>query len=162
MKPPSVPQQRIEMMDLSGSKGHYDADKVRYRPAGYGILQVDGRLLLSRSRFTGLWDFPGGGVEPFEWLGDGMAREYFEETHLLVRAGDIVHVGESYIAMFGHPYHSLRFYFRAYLQDGQRVENALADPGEITELGWFSPAASVQLPMDDGNRMALENFLRMA
>jgi 8-oxo-dGTP diphosphatase len=158
MKPPSADGRRIQCEDLYGRQGSYDAAEVRFRPAGYGILQHNDRILLSRSRFTGLWDFPGGGVEPFELLGEGMAREFFEETNLKVAADEVVHVAEGYIAMFGHPYHSLRFYFRCHLIAGQAPEDAAADPGEITDLRWWVPGELAALTMHASDRVALQHF----
>lgn len=136
MKPPSSQGKYVDCPDLFGQVSSYPAAEVRFRPAGYGILRHQGRILMVRSRFTGLWDFPGGGVEPFEDLSEGMAREFQEETGLRVVGLRLAHVAEGYIAMFGHPYHSLRFYFDCQLQSG-RPDQARLDPGEVTELQWF-------------------------
>lgn len=116
--------------------GSYDAKTVRFRPAAYGLLVKDGQLLMTHSRFTGLWDFPGGGVEAFEWMGEGMAREFFEETGLHVTAPELIHVAEGFIAMFGHPFHSLRYYFACH-EDEAYDDHLKHDPGEVSELRWW-------------------------
>ncbi|MCY0898378.1 MAG: NUDIX domain-containing protein [Firmicutes bacterium] len=136
MKPPSGKGRRVDCQDLSGRVQSYNAEELRFRPAAYGMLVRDGTILLARSRFTGLWDFPGGGVEAFESLAEGMAREFFEETGFHVRAESLVYVAEGFIAMFGHPYHSLRFYYRCSPVDG--VAEALQpDVNEVAELRWW-------------------------
>lgn len=136
MKPPSARGRYIECQDLAGRRGRYDAETVRFRPAAYGLLVRESEILLSRSKFTKLWDFPGGGVEPFEALGEGMAREFEEETGLMVRSGPLIYVAEGYIAMFGHPYHSLRFYFKAE-EDPNGQGSEQPDLGELSDLRWW-------------------------
>ncbi len=138
--------------------GSYDAGAVRFRPAGYGLLVREGEILLSRSRFTGLWDFPGGGVEPFEWMADGMAREFLEETGLTVQVERLVHVAEGYIAMFGHPFHSLRFYFACRLA-GEEPSEPSHDPGEVTELRWWPLDGVPRGQMHASDIEALERFV---
>ncbi len=134
MKSPQA-KGRIECPDFSGRVGAYDAKAVRFRPAAYGLLRHEGRILMTRSRFTGLWDFPGGGVEPFEWLSDGLAREFFEETGVQVTVGPLIYVAEGYIAMFGHPFHSLRFYYVC--EPAEDIGELMHDPGEVSELVWW-------------------------
>lgn len=159
MKPPSAKGRRIACPDLFGRVGEYDAADFRFRPAAYGIVRVDQDVLLARSRFTGLWDFPGGGVEPFEELREGMAREFFEETQLKITAEALVHVAESYVAMFGHPFHSLRFYYACRLADGVAPRDAKADPGEIVDLRWWPLEDIAQASMHETDRAALSHFL---
>lgn len=155
MKPPSGKGRAIECPDLSGQMQRYAADAVKFRPAAYGILHDQESVLLARSRFTGRWDFPGGGVEPFEWLGDGMVREYFEETGLTIEVGELVHVAEAYVAMFGHPFHSLRFYYRCRLTGRPDLQ---PEPREVTDLRWW-PIADLPLSdMHETDRRAFEAF----
>ncbi|MDA8206727.1 MAG: NUDIX domain-containing protein [Thermaerobacter sp.] len=168
MKPPSGKGREIECPDFFGQVKQYPADSVRFRPAGYGILQHQGRILLSRSRFTGLWDFPGGGVEPFERMDEGMAREFREETGLAIVTQELIHVAEGYIAMFGHPFHSLRFYYRCRLKAVNAVNAVNAgdpgqlapDLGELAELKWWVPSEVPRPSMHDSDREALDRFLQ--
>lgn len=159
MKPPSAKGKQITCADLTGEMGTYEATAVRFRPAGYGILEYEQKILLSRSRFTGLWDFPGGGVEPFESLGDGMAREFYEETGLNIVVGPLVYVTEGFIAMFGHPFHSLRFYYRCHLKDHTTI--ALhPDLGEVSALQWWSRQDVPISQMHVSDRQAYQRFMQ--
>ncbi|NMP23603.1 NUDIX domain-containing protein [Sulfobacillus harzensis] len=156
MKPP-VAKGTIQCPDLSGRLGTYDAKEVRFRPAAYGLLVRNGQLLMARSRFTGLWDFPGGGVEPFELLPEGMAREFQEETGLNVAVGSLLHVADGFIAMFGHPFHSLRFYYRCQLTDTSS-DQLVHDPGEVTELRWWPLDEAPVYAMHSSDRDALNHL----
>jgi ADP-ribose pyrophosphatase YjhB (NUDIX family) len=43
-----------------------------------------------------LWNLPGGRQQPGELLVETVVREFYEETHLRVRAGELAYVSESY------------------------------------------------------------------
>jgi 8-oxo-dGTP diphosphatase len=52
------------------------------------IRDTDGRILLTRRRkgthLEGLWEFPGGKLEPNESIGEALKREILEETGLVI------------------------------------------------------------------------------
>lgn len=82
-----------------GSTSIDAAERRRYpvRPVvGVGAVIVDGgRVVLVRRRYeplAGHWSLPGGKLELGETLTDGIAREVFEETGLLVDVGPVVEV----------------------------------------------------------------------
>lgn len=117
----------------SDREEEYPAAEVRFRPAAYGLYVRDGRILLGRSRFTGKWDIPGGGVEAWETLEDGMVREFWEETGVHVRVKHLVDFREGFIAFARHPFHSLRYYY-AVAGDGGEVLSP--DPDELSSVAW--------------------------
>lgn len=57
-----------------------------------GVIRRDQRILLSRraadAHQGGLWEFPGGKLEPGESLLEGLARELKEELGITVQAAD--------------------------------------------------------------------------
>lgn len=61
----------------------------RTRIAAYGVARIEDSVLLARasdlSAVPGTWWLPGGGVEFGEAPGDGVVREFAEETGLTVR-----------------------------------------------------------------------------
>jgi 8-oxo-dGTP diphosphatase len=61
-----------------------------------GIVIEQGRVLLTQRKagahLAGMWEFPGGKVEPGEDPKEALARELAEELGLEVRVGDIVEV----------------------------------------------------------------------
>ncbi|MGA8662222.1 MAG: NUDIX domain-containing protein [Candidatus Cybelea sp.] len=65
-----------------------------------GIAVSDDRLLMVASRYPNqphpLWNLPGGRQQPGELLVETVVREFYEETQLRVRAGQLAYVSESY------------------------------------------------------------------
>jgi ADP-ribose pyrophosphatase YjhB (NUDIX family) len=65
-----------------------------------GIAVRGERLLMVASRYTNqphpLWNLPGGRQQPGELLVETVVREFYEETHLRVRAGELAYLSESY------------------------------------------------------------------
>ena len=65
-----------------------------------GIAVRDARLLMVASRYVNqpepLWNLPGGRQQPGELLVETVVREFYEETRLRVRAGELAYVSESY------------------------------------------------------------------
>ncbi|MFI5697418.1 NUDIX domain-containing protein [Kribbella sp. NPDC051586] len=59
---------------------------------GAQVLAVDpaDRILFQRSRDTGLWELPAGGAEPGDSFRDAAAREFNEETGLVVAPADLI------------------------------------------------------------------------
>ena len=53
----------------------------------YGVLREGNKVLLTKSRFRGrsFVNFPGGGVEIEEAPGEALAREFAEETGLVIK-----------------------------------------------------------------------------
>jgi 8-oxo-dGTP pyrophosphatase MutT (NUDIX family) len=115
----------------------FPAEEVRFRPAAYGLYVRDGLILLGRSRFTGKWDIPGGGVESWETLEQGLVREFEEETGVCIQVKQLVHFQESFVAFGRHPFHSLRYYYRVV---GTGSEHLQPDLEEVSSVQWVSPA----------------------
>ncbi|GAA1587048.1 MULTISPECIES: NUDIX domain-containing protein [Kribbella] len=59
---------------------------------GAQVLAIDAgdRILFQRSRDTGLWELPAGGAEPGDSFRGTAAREFAEETGLVVSEEDLV------------------------------------------------------------------------
>lgn len=132
------PNRLIQCRTLRGGRRQFPAGQLRFRPAAYGIaLDGKGRVLLGRSVFHGLWELPGGAVEPWETLTEGLAREYQEETGLQPVVGEPVGFDEAFIAFFQYPFHSLRFFYRVTVDPTQPLA---PQAGEIQELQWVPVA----------------------
>lgn len=133
-KPPSPKGKWVTVPSLRGESQEYPAEHLKFRPAAYGLLVVNQDILLSLSAFTDRWDLPGGGVEPWEPIEVGLAREFFEETGLTVMVQDFAGFDDSFVAFFGRPFHSLRLYYRVCLTGTNDLKPA---HDELTDLRWW-------------------------
>lgn len=132
------PNRMVECRLLPAGSRAFPASQLRFRAAAYGIaLDGEGRVLLGRSVFHGLWELPGGAVEPWETLPEGLAREYREETGLQAVVEEPVGFDEAFIAFFQYPFHSLRFFYRVTVDPSQPL---VPQTGEVRELQWLPVA----------------------
>jgi 8-oxo-dGTP diphosphatase len=112
------------------------------KPCGCAILQRDdGRVLLTRRAiepFLGMWDVPGGFLEPEETPEQGVARELLEETGLEVEVG---RYEAAIVDVYGEGGdHTLNLFYECRILRG---DPRPAD--DVSELGWFRPD---ELPLD--------------
>ena len=116
---------------------------VHYRnpkPCAGALVVRDGQVLLGRRAVEpgrGLWDIPGGFLEPWEHPADGATRELAEETGLHVRMTELLTI---VMDTYHDQFHTLNVYYLAEILNG---EPRAAD--DLAELRWFSPDA---LPTD--------------
>ena len=100
------------------------------------ILQdSSGAVLLGRrsqnSSYPGLWCIPCGYVEYDEDVRQAACREFFEETGLQVKLGDVFTV----LSNFHNPEtHTVGIWFRAKIAGGAAIAG-----DDLAELGWFAP-----------------------
>lgn len=110
------------------------------------VRDVSGRVLLGRRSGTtfadGLWNLPGGAVEPGESLLDAVTREAREETGLRVDPATLRSLGVSRydVVGLGGPVQGVDFLFLAEIWEGEPTPL-----DKTSEVGWFPPDA---LPPD--------------
>jgi ADP-ribose pyrophosphatase YjhB (NUDIX family) len=104
------------------------------KPCAGALVVHAGRVLLGRRAIDpgqGLWDIPGGFLEPWEHPADGAVREIAEETGLRVRVTSLLTVVmDTYYEQF----YTMNVYYLAEIVGGQAQA---AD--DLAELGWFKP-----------------------
>ncbi|MCX7046891.1 MAG: A/G-specific adenine glycosylase [Candidatus Sumerlaeota bacterium] len=104
--------------------------KTESRIAVIGVLKERGRVLIARrpegKRFAGMWEFPGGKVEKGETLEAALAREFKEETGLVIMTGEK-------LAVIKHTYTKFRIALHAFeVHRRSGRPEALA----VTEVKW--------------------------
>ncbi|MBE3583180.1 MAG: NUDIX domain-containing protein [Limnochordaceae bacterium] len=154
----------VRCRTLFGGEKEFAAAELTFRPAAYGLAVWQGKVLLGRSVFTGLFDIPGGGVEPWESIEEGMCREYREETGVTPVAARWFTFRESYFA-FHHPFHSLRFYYLVALPPAayERPQEVLHPQlQEIRSLSWVDPTQCRPEEFSPGDWNLVQEALREA
>ena len=70
----------VKCITLYGKDKRVSIEKLIIRPAAYGIVVRDNKILLLTCKHTGKYWLPGGGLEKGEKLEDSLKREMIEET----------------------------------------------------------------------------------
>lgn len=123
------------------------------------LIAEGGQVLMQRRAqdraHAGLWEFPGGKVEPGESDNAALLREVREELDLDLSASNLHYLAEARDAGAAV---AIRLY---------TCRTWLGDPAclDADELGWFDPAELLTLPMpplDVPLAKALQNKLKQA
>ncbi len=69
---------------MQGTMHRVRKGDLTFRPSAYGIVIRDGKILLCKTRSTGKYVLPGGGVEVGETLEQALCREMMEECGIEV------------------------------------------------------------------------------
>ena len=97
---------------LGGTK-QVTRDRLRFRPAVYGLIMHEEKVLLMNTILTGRYSLPGGGIELGEQIEETLRREVQEETGLEIEVGRFAGFKENffYYDPSGNAYHSFLFYY---------------------------------------------------
>ena len=120
-------------------------DQLIWRPGTYAMIFNDkGEILVLDNTANNLYDFPGGGLELWEQMPEGLKREVWEETGLEVEVGPMLHIQDKfYKTGGGSQWHALNIFFRATVTGGELRETIIddehsvnphfIDPSQLTE-----------------------------
>lgn len=109
------------------------------------VSDGDGRVLLARTtKWRGLWGVPGGKVDWGESLLDAVAREFREETGLILRDIKYAQTQEAVLSPeFHKPSHMLLFDYFA------RTDSTEITPNEeIEEWAWVTLVEAASYPLN--------------
>jgi 8-oxo-dGTP pyrophosphatase MutT (NUDIX family) len=99
--------------DIYGKTVTIPLEKMIFRNSVYGLIVHEDQLLVVRTHSTGLWAFPGGGIELGEPITEALAREVREETGICVKMGELARVEEDffYYNPADEAYHAYLFFY---------------------------------------------------
>lgn len=137
-------------MTTSSNRGQHDVP-VRHkansiRAISVAVVEREGQVLIGRrpdgADLSGLWEFPGGKVQPGETLADAACRECREETGLDVR---VVHAYPE--VLHNYPHGRLRIsFFRCALVDDRAEPRPPFRWVAVNSLGQYQfPTANASL-----------------
>jgi A/G-specific adenine glycosylase len=118
------------------------------------VIHRDGLVLIARRPANGLlggmWEFPGGKVEPGEELSQALKREIREEL-----AAEIQVNGE--IGIFQHGYTHFKVTLHAF---HCRLAKNEPEALEASEIRWVSPGQFAEFPMGKIDRMIAHQLIK--
>ncbi len=116
--------------------------------AACALIDAEGQVLLARRpegrKMAGLWEFPGGKMEPGETPEAALVRELKEELGILVEAKNLAP-----FAFASHPYDGFHLLMPLYLC---RRWQGKPQPREGQALAWVAPDRLVEYPMPAADR----------
>jgi len=116
--------------------------------AAAALVDIDGRVLMQQrpegKNMAGLWEFPGGKVEPGERLEQSLIRELKEELD--------IDVTEACLAPFTFASHVYDDFYLLMPLFVCRVWQGMPRPVEEQALKWIRPLRMVDLPMPPADR----------
>lgn len=90
----------VTCIDLDKNTYEVPVESLRWRPSVYGIIIQDNKILLS-PQWDG-YDLPGGGIDLWETIEEGLIREVREETGMNIRPLYLIQVNSNF---FKNPNH---------------------------------------------------------
>jgi ADP-ribose pyrophosphatase YjhB (NUDIX family) len=128
-------------------------------PAASAVVTDDGgRILLHRRRDNDMWALPGGVMELGESIADCAVREVREETGLEVEVVGVVGIYSDPKHVFAYDDGEVRQEFSICFAC-RIVQGEVAVSEESTEVRFFTPDEVADLPMVDGIRRRVQDFL---
>ena len=107
--------------------------------AGGVVVRSDGRILLVKNSYRGVWEYPGGQVEVGENLIEALEREIREESGIEVEVGELFCVSSNTCKYPGHSGvkeipTKVMFDFIC-----RPIGGTESTSDETSEVGWFTP-----------------------
>ena len=136
---------------MDGNNFPLNVEDLQWRPAAYGFVLKDGKLLLSK-QYDG-YDLPGGGIDIGETPEEAVIREIKEETGVNASNPRFLAFRNMFIKHHGvEPRQALMFYYQCDYVDGElsidgfdEHEKVYADMPEwipLDELANIKPAST--------------------
>ena len=130
--------QQITCNAFLGGTHTVPLEKLVFRPAVYGIITYDGKMMVITNRRTGkLWP-PGGGVDLGERMENALKREVREETGIEIAVDRFEGFEEKffYYDPLDEAFHSLLFFYSCTPITFSPLSSHQVEDGEATNPRW--------------------------
>ena len=134
----------IRCVDLHGQEVEVNVDSLEYRPAVYGLVVENGKLLVYRSKNSGTLMLPGGQVEKGERMREALAREVREEVGMEIERAEFFYADDDFYfnEIKNQGYQVYCYYYFCQLKKDQA--GIIIHPGaEVTDFQWV-PVATLR------------------
>jgi ADP-ribose pyrophosphatase YjhB (NUDIX family) len=135
---------KIECLTIMGDKKIISSEKLIFRPAAYGVVVHDGKVLLVRIKSSGKYWFPGGAIDLGETLEAAAKREVREEAGIEIEVEKFLDFKEVffYAEREDEIFHSFSFFYLCKpktlnLKDGD-VDDGIAEQPQWIDIKTLS------------------------
>ena len=128
----------VECITTDGRKKMVRRDELVLRPAAYGIIVNEGKVLLMKMHHTGKHHPPGGGIGVGEKAEEALRREIREETGIEVEIERFARFEELffYYDPSETAYHGLHFYYVCRPKTLELLDDALVEDDAAGKPRW--------------------------
>ena len=102
----------------------------------------------------GLWDVPGGGIDPGETMIESALREFKEESGIRLSEKDVKHFKTVYVQKPGRD-----FVMHLYYTSFRGRPEVMLNPEEHGEFKWMAPEEAKKLPLLTDGAETIDLFL---
>ena len=129
---------QIECTSFLGGTHCIPREKLFFRPAVYGLIVNQGKILVVDTQRTGKLYLPGGGVELGEPVAAALQREVMEETGINIEVGQFLGFEEDffYYDPLDEAFHSFLFFYRCRPLSFDLLDNHQILDGEACNPRW--------------------------
>ncbi len=129
----------IECESIYGRRVPIQRDKLTFRPSVYAVITEAYKVLLVKTRSSGNYDFPGGGIEIGEPIERALKREVREEAGIEVEIEKLLHFEEGffYYDPTDTAWHTLQFFYRCRPVTFQLLADDQVDDEEAMQPRWL-------------------------
>ena len=128
----------VECITTDGHKKMVRRNELVLRPAAYGIIVNESKVLLMKMHHTGKYHPPGGGINVGEKAEDALRREIREETGIEVEIKRFARFEELffYYDPSETAYHGLHFYYVCRPKTFELLDDALVEDDAAGKPRW--------------------------
>jgi 8-oxo-dGTP pyrophosphatase MutT (NUDIX family) len=129
----------IECESIYGRRVPIQRERLTFRPSVYGVITEANKVLLVKTRSTGNYDFPGGGIDIGEPIEIALKREVWEEAGIEVEVEKLLHFEEGffYYDPIDTAWHTLQFFYRCRPVTFQLRADDQVDDEEAMQPRWL-------------------------
>ena len=134
-------------------------EKLVFRPAAYAVVINKSKILLLKTKSTGKYWFPGGGIDLGEKLEDGLKREVREETGIEIKIKKFLSFQEIffYYEPLDEAYQNFSFFYLCQPIKTKLINDDQVDPADESEKPrWLDLKAIKKEDMQTGAEEILQ------
>lgn len=152
----------VDGINLYGNSVKINIVDLEFRPSCYGLIIKNRKMVLVKSKNTGKYLFPGGGINLGETMEQGLIREVKEETGLDVKVIEIIDQNDVFFEYTPskNRFHSIQWFYLCSIDSDQLANDNEVDDAEAEKPRWVEISTLEKEDFNSHGNSFIENFLR--